>query len=624
MNNSFLDRNLASLKKKDPALFDKISPLKGSNSYAVTQSRSGLPSLIHVDEAGNKKQIESNYDPASDASRYFRGREIDNSINFIVMGLGLGYQAFEIIRNVSRQAKIYIFEKDPELFALAIREIDFTLIFEHPGVRLFVDIDPRDLANLVEPERINFTLNEYCLVKQKALIDRNINYFEFLFEQIENYFNESRVDLKTQTIHSKLYYKNIFSNLISLQNSPGIDSLKGRLSGIPSIICSAGPSLDKNIQLLNSARENFFLIAVGTALKPLLYNGIHPDVVLSIDPDEQTISAFDFAKGMGNTCLVYNAAVPSVIPKAFPGKRVAFDLDVCLAEWFKRHSGGKGGLGKISSVAHSALNFANYLACSPVILVGQDLSFHRQRQHCLHSFYYDESMYLVSRYDPLYYLNRLKYLNYGQNLVKCIDIFACQVNSTLAMDSYNHIFSKTINTTQTVINATEGGVPIKGVENLSLKEALYKYCNNPVSESCDSLMESIPLRKSSQGLFRDSTLNLIRYLNDISEKVDAVKLKHQTSTDPDSMQLFVDDMEVLYKDILEYKEVALLLQGYDFSGFSEWYRSNSQILNKVELSKDSSLLGEKYDRDKKFLLVLADSVEYLRVNFEKSLSLYEN
>ncbi|MGY8766091.1 MAG: motility associated factor glycosyltransferase family protein, partial [Nitrospinaceae bacterium] len=478
MSNSVLNRNLASLKIKDPALFEKITPLKGSKFYATTKSKSGHPSLVHVDQDGRKKQIDSNYDPVGEAIRNLARFNISGSINFIVLGLGLGCQVSEIIKKNTKHAKILIFEKDPELFALAIREVDFTQIFEHPGVKLFVDTDLRDVSHLLEPERTNFTLNEYCLISQKALVEKNFEYYGVLYKEIEKYFKESRINLKTQSVHSKVYYKNIFSNQECLRSSPGIKNLKDCLSDIPAIICSAGPSLDKNIQLLKSSRKGFFLIAVATALKPLLHNGIQPDVVISIDPDELTIRSFDFFRDSGDTWLVYNAAVPNTIPKIFPTRKMAFDLDVHLAKWFNKHSDAKGSLGKTSSVAHSALNFAEFLACSPVILIGQDLSFQNQRLHCNQSFYFEDSINLVSRFNPLYYLNRLKYLNFGPNLTERIDIFGCQVGSTLAMDSYRQIFSSSLDTSKTVINATEGGVPIKGMKNLSLREPLHYHCRN--------------------------------------------------------------------------------------------------------------------------------------------------
>lgn len=620
MNNSVLNKNLASLKKRDVALFENIEPLIGSKFYEVTKSKSGPPTLIHVDKEGNKKQVNSNYDPVGEASRYLKKINISESINFIVMGLGLGYQVSEIIRQTSKQAKIYIFEKDPELFALSLREVEFSAIIEHPGVKLFVGINPDEVAELIGPERINFTLNDFCLVSQQALIDKDVEYYGFLLEEIEKYFQESRVNLRTQTVHSKLYFKNIFSNFEAVASSPGITSLKNCFPDTPAIICSAGPSLDKNIQFLKSARERFFLIAVGTALKPLLHNGIQPDIVISVDPDEISVKSFDFMTGAGETLLLFNPAVPSVIPEAFPQRRMAFDSEACLADWLKKHTQEKGTLGKVTSVAHCAFKFAQYLACSPIILVGQDLSFHKQRLHCLQSFYHEESMHLVTRLKPLSYLNRLKYSNFSANLTDCMDLFGCRVSSSLAMESYNHIFSKSFDSSQTIINATEGGVPIKGMQNLPLREALYKFCTNPIRVTYDSLLASAPVKEDLPDSFRDSALSLIRNLKYLSKKLIAIKSKYTEASQINNKQLFINEMETLYKDILKQEETALLLQGYDFAGFSEWYRSNSQILNKKEWATDGSLLDEEYDRDLKFLDVLADSVEYLRVNFKKSLS----
>lgn len=620
MSNSVLNKNLASLKKKDPVLFEEIVSLKGSNSYAATKSKSGLPALIYVDQDGSKKQIDSIYDPVGEATRNLARLEIRESINFIVMGLGLGYQASEIIKQTSTQAKIYIFEKDPELFALAIREVDLSGVFEHPGVRLFVGANLREVSGLMEPEKTNFTLNDYCFVSQKALVDRNIEYYGVLFEAIETYFKESRINLKTQSIHSKLYYKNIFSNQESIRNSPGIKSLNGCLPDIPAVICSAGPSLDKNIQLLKACRKGFFLIAVATALKPLTHNGIIPDVVISIDPDDLTIRSFEFLRDTGDTWLVYNAAVPNTIPNSFPNRKIAFDLDAQLAKWFAKHTNEKGSLGKISSVAHAAFNFAKVLACSPVILIGQDLSFQNQRLHCTHSYYYYDSINLVSRLNPLYYLNRLKYLNFGPNLTERIDIFGSQVTSTLAMDSYRQIFSSSLESSETVINATEGGLAIKGMQNLSLREALHHHCRNSIKNNLDAFMPPMSIEKDTLDNLHESTFSLIQSLENISKKMHAIKSKYEDTLSKDQKQFFVNDMDTLYKSILESKETALLLQDYDFAGFSDWYCSNSQILHNKEMFKDCSQLEEEYKRDLKFLNVLADSVEYLLKNFKRSLS----
>ncbi len=622
MSNPPLSKNLASLKKFDPALYARIAPLNGSKEYEVTLSKSGHSSLIYMDSKGVKKQIHSIYDPVGEASRYLETLNFCESTNFIVLGLGLGYQVIEIIRQTSNRAKIYIFEKDPELFALAMGEIDFSLIFEHPGVKLFVEVNPLGLSVLLEPEQINFTLNKYCLVKQKPLVNGNWEYYGNLLGEIEKYFKESQINIKTQSIHSKLYYKNIFSNFNCLLESSGITSFKDCLPDIPAIICCAGPSLDKNIQLLKSARERFFLIAVATALKPLLYNGIQPDIVISIDPDELTINFFDFINDTSDLLLVYNPAVPNAIPKAFPHRRIAFDSEVYLAEWFKKHTEEKGNLGKISSVAHSAVKFSQFLACSPIILVGQDLSFCQQRLHCFHSFYYDEHMDKVSRLNPRTYWEHMKISKFGPNLTHGMDLFGKRVVSTIAMESYNYIFSKKFKGLQNVINSTEGGVPIEGVINISLKESLYIYCRKLVKDKKNPFRTPQLNENKFSKSFQDSILRQIRLLKDISGKLNALKFNYLDSKTPSrkGKELFVKGMEILYEYILENKETALLLQGYDFAGFSDWYRSNCRILRKKELSEDCSLLDEEFDRDLKFFDVLVGSADYLMVNFEKALT----
>ncbi|MBT5549781.1 MAG: motility associated factor glycosyltransferase family protein [Nitrospina sp.] len=622
MNSSFLSKNLEYLKEKDPALFNKIIALKGSAEYEIANSRSGLPTISHTDSLGKKKQIHSHYDPEAEASRFLETLNAHEFENFIVIGLGLGYQVLEIIKKASTHAKILIFEKDPELFALSLREVDFSILLKHPGIKIFVNADPLQLETLLEPEQANFTLNNYCLVRHNSLVDVDSEYYGHLLLEIKKYFNESRINLKTQSIHSKLYYKNTFSNLNHWFESPGINCLKNSLPDIPAIICSAGPSLDKNIQLLKSARERFYLIAVATALKPLLHNGIQPDMVISIDPDEQTINSFDLEKNITDYWLVWSPSVPSAIPETFPEHRLIFDSEVYLAGWFKKYTEEKGNLGKISSVAHSAVKLAQYLACSPIILVGQDLSFYKQRQHCLHSFYYEKHMDKVSRLNPLSYWDHKKYLNFGPNLTQNSDLFGQRISSTQAMESYNHIFSNNHNDSQVVINATEGGLPIAGVQNLTLKETLYSYCKELVKNKTDSLGALHNYEKKHFKSLQNSLALQIQILKSINEKLKNLSLKYLNSEpqSSDDKRLFITEMQEIFKTIISNTETVLILQGYNFAGFSNWYRSNNQILRKKELSTEGSFLDEEFERDLKFLEVLVESVEYLMINFEKSSS----
>ncbi len=596
MSDSFLNKNLSLLKNLDTSLYESIEPLSGSSI---------------------KKQIHSNYDPIAEARRYLDTLNVDASTNFIVLGLGLGYHVLDIIQRTSNRVNILIFEKDPELFALAIRKIDFTTILKHPGVKLFVNTNPDTIDKLLEPVKIDFTLNEFCLVQQKPLVDGNLEYYGNLLDKIDKYFIESRINLKTQTHHSKLYYKNIFSNLDNYLESPGINLLEDALSGIPVIICSAGPSLDKNIQLLKSARQRFFLIAVATALKPLLHNGIQPDIVFSIDPDALTINSFDLSIDTRDYWLIFNPAVPSIIPRIFPGRRLVFESEIYLAKWFKKYTEEKGGLGKVFSVAHSAAQFAQFSGCSQIILVGQDLSFSKHRLHCGHTFYNEEQVDKIDKLRTLSYWENLKYFNFGPNLTQKRDIYERNIASTIAMESYTDIFSRCFDQPQNVINATEGGIPIKGIQNLTLREALHNYCNERITGKKSPFKRLEAYKKKFFQSLQISTSRQTHQLGEIASTLNKIQEKHLSSEthDPKTKRLFVNEMNKVIASILADNETALLLQGYDFLGFSDWYRSNNRISNTKELSVDVNLLSDEFERDQKFFKVLTEAVNFLMTNF---------
>ena len=97
MNNSLLNRNLIFLKKKDPFLYERILTLKVSKSYVVKNSKSGSPSLIHIDKEGNKKLIDSNSHRHVQADKiltvdhpwYYKGF-VQNEVKMYLIGLFFG------------------------------------------------------------------------------------------------------------------------------------------------------------------------------------------------------------------------------------------------------------------------------------------------------------------------------------------------------------------------------------------------------------------------------------------------------------------------------------------------------------------------------------------------------
>ena len=64
------------------------------------------------------------------------------------------------------------------------------------------------------------------------------------------------------------------------------------------------------------------------------------------------------------------------------------------------------------------------------------------------------------------------------------------------------------------------------------------------------------------------------------------------------------------------RETTLLLQDYNFSGFSIWNQRTNQILKKRNSMDSKMLMDEEFKRDYDFLKVLKDSVRFNIVAFE--------
>ena len=261
--------------------------------------------------------------------------------------------------------------------------------------------------------------------------------------------------------------------------TPGIRGIKNKLAGKPALIVSAGPSLDKNIALLKNAAGKALIISVDTALTPLMQAGIQPDFVVAIDPNFSTNKAFHQSMNGIKPCLVFDPCVPASVPNGFKNK-LMLDSDVSISQWIAKYYEEKGSLGKSFSVAHTAFLFAQHLGCRPIIFTGQDFSFHSKRLHCSGSMHSQAHMDLIDSSQTRNTVEDKRLKSFASSLENAKDLFGQDTQTTLALATYKHCFTENIQNPAHVFNATEGGVPIEGVSNLSLRELLMRYCKDAI------------------------------------------------------------------------------------------------------------------------------------------------
>jgi hypothetical protein len=618
MTVNILSKNLSLLKSLHPKTYEIINSSQTSLEYEISLSQSGYPTISHLSAKGAKKYLLSKYDPVREASRLIESLDTSDIANFIVVGIGLGYQITELIKSTSEHCKIVVIENDRHLARLAFETNDLKLLLTHPGLTLIISSQREDAIAVLEVEKINFSLNGYRLIEQNALSEVHSKRTSDLLEGIKELFQASTIELKTQSAKSKTFYNNIYRNYSNLISSSGITSLKNSLSNIPAIICSAGPSLDKNIQHLKAKRDNFLLISVATALKPLIENGISPDFIVAIDPDETTLNFFDLQNNSKDSWLLYNPVVPSKIPDIFPGKRLTYDSSINLAQWLQKYLGSKGSLEKIFSVAHAAFQFAKFMGCEPIIFIGQDLSFSKKRLHSRNSFYYHQREDRLNQLETMKYLEQEKFHLYSSNLLERVDIFDNKTTTTVSMDTYSNIFKNSIDENSKAFNATEGGIGISGLKNISLREAINSYCTVNISAKINDTLKSVPLESSDTSqviMAADKQLVFLAKLSRLLNKIENQFLKDKTLTSQSKGE-FVQNMKSTIQYLLKDEEATLLLQGYDYSGFSSWNQRSTTLLNKKKLAMENELLEEEFLRDREFFKVLKGAIKFNMDIFE--------
>lgn len=210
--------------------------------------------------------------------------------------------------------------------------------------------------------------------------------FKDEYEMFVKKLNELTVNvtLNINTIN-KLKKKstfNIINNLIEINNSYTFKDWEGIYRGATAIVVSSGPSLDKNINDLLKYKDkldNCVIIAGNRTVKPLIENGIIPDFVCAIDPQDVV---YDMLKDYLSykIPLIYTENANNKLVKLtegiklFGSKGLALLLDDRIVNKLSEfYLGG--------SVAHLQTNVAVKLGCESVVFLGQDLAYTFDKSH---------------------------------------------------------------------------------------------------------------------------------------------------------------------------------------------------------------------------------------------------
>ena len=179
------------------------------------------------------------------------------------------------------------------------------------------------------------------------------------------------------------YLLNTLANLRALACEGDVAVLTQAAVDRPALVVAAGPSLDENMPAIREAANRALIIAVDTALRPLLHAGVTPHVVVGVDPGETNARHLTELPPCPGTYLVGEASLDPAALETFRGRTFLFSVSNHQPwPWLRERGAGRGALRAWGSVLTSAFDLALRMGCNPIVFAGADLAFTDGRPYC--------------------------------------------------------------------------------------------------------------------------------------------------------------------------------------------------------------------------------------------------
>lgn len=506
------DRNRNALRRRFPALADILESRGPSlpETVQVSNARNGAPT-ISVTIPNGRAHVHSSYDPIIEARRWASAQAMQGAGFLVVIGMGLGYHIQSLLETSSLRHLVVI-EPHHDLFIASMTARDQTKLLSNPRFDLQVTPNPKAAAAWLAAKYRRQLLTQPSIAVWPATSRYAGSFVTSFQKEVLDHLRFTRTNVATHSKFSTQWVDNFFANAESSVEDPGIRSFLPVFQGRPGLIVSAGPSLEKNVHLLSSAKGRAVILAAGSAINPLRKHGIEPDLLVSYDPSEANFRHFEDLH-TPDLPLVY---VPTIFPRiveTYAGPRFTSAMDTFpFISWLFQELGeAKGLLSSGPSVANVCWHLAFQMGLNPIILVGQDLAYTGLKSHA------EGATHARS---VAIHPNEI-----GQRYLEVESVDGRTVYTDRAMNSMRLWFEHQISHApqgHVTIDATEGGARIRGTQIMPLKEAIESYCREAFDPHATLLsihrQESERLRSGDlRRRWGDLLTQLHGYLREIEE-----------------------------------------------------------------------------------------------------------
>ncbi len=364
-NNPILEANLTCISKYNPDLKYQIMRIDSlKNDISIVNTILQEPNMMF-----NGVYLHNNYGAEAEAKEIFAKVENNSSTVHVIFGFGLGYLFQELA--LHSKGTVIVYEPNYEILAATLEIVDFTKELSKDNVFLFSDI-----------EELKKTYAAKCAYKSNTKILFLPSYRQLFNSELNLFANELNsimcsVVMNYNYIKQKTFpsIKMLCENIDLLVKEPPLGVFKDLYKGKTAVIVSAGPTLDRDINVLRQYRENTIIFSVGQAVRTLINNSITPDFVGIIEASNQMsqiegldLSEVDFILEPITYNELHKTKFRNII--SFPSQTSVPNLI-----WTGYSNIDASMYFSSGTVSYILLYSAKILGFKDIILVGQDLAY---------------------------------------------------------------------------------------------------------------------------------------------------------------------------------------------------------------------------------------------------------
>lgn len=503
---SIYDKNLGALLTNNQFLYEYLHSGKTTdvNHVKVETAKNGENIIV-----SHGVYLNSRYNPTSEAQKYMMDMEkLPEEAVLVIFGLSNGAFAKAFLKMNSKKMHCLVVEPDIEIFIQVIRNIDITDLLSDNRFQLIVyGINDRKLEQVMSRllKSYNKSTNQHiALPKYGQLYQDTLN---AMLVVLNEQYDKQKIEYNTAYQKGARCCKNSLCNTKFFEECRSADDLIGKFpADMPAIVVSSGPSLEKNVHLLEKAKGKAFIMCTDSAINAVLATGTKPDMVISVD-FEKSVDLFR-APGLSEIPFLADIELNTQVLEYLKPKKLFFSTndEKSWQKLFLKEGSSLTSVDTGGSVATTAISVLVKWGFKKIILIGQDLAFTGNKEHVgdtEETTEFDETDYkflegingemLPVRLDFLLFLRWIEELAFNNKDIEIID-------------------------------ATEGGIKKRNTSIMTLEAAINRFCKQ--SYNVNEILEAVPKLFVGESTMiivdelRNMKNNLKRFIGDFNKAVE--------------------------------------------------------------------------------------------------------